>query len=347
MFSDGGASLTPAILSYAKVTNLAERSHGHRPRHRPWPFHGPRHRPLLRRGSQARLHPWRQLAGRGRGDRTRCDRRRLCAGHPIRIASGGGVGLAACDEITDIAKKLAAEAGSGRGHHRAQRRQQRHACRQRAAATGAFANADNAETMRVRMSRELDWAEADLRINTSGGIHRTASRALSEPGRGGKIAERMDQSPGLRVQADLCDALNAAAWQCLRNRVNRPSAEGHLLSRHPKTKPSSQNFLVKIIASFRPAVDRPAQQLPPSALVPKSWLLTESGSGQTLATWRGTNARVEPAFADQADDRLPDVCAALKTIALDQGITVPERAWKRPAGRRCSSASASRCRSKT
>ena len=50
---------------------------------------------------------------------------------------------------------------------------------------GAFANADNAETMRVRMSRELDWAEADLRINTSGGIP-TASRALSGAGRGGK-----------------------------------------------------------------------------------------------------------------------------------------------------------------
>lgn len=104
------------------------------------------------------------------------------------------------DEIADIAKKLAAEEKPVQ-----------------AAATiglnggssampagsvllqlGAFANADNAETMRVRMSRELDWAEADLRINTSGGIHRLhlgpyPSRAAAE-----KIAERIRQDYGFK-----------------------------------------------------------------------------------------------------------------------------------------------------
>ena len=104
------------------------------------------------------------------------------------------------DEIADIAKKLAAEEKPVQ-----------------AAATiglngntgampagsvllqlGAFANADNAETMRVRMSRELDWAEADLRINTSGGIHRLhlgpyPNRAAAE-----KVADRIRQDYGFK-----------------------------------------------------------------------------------------------------------------------------------------------------
>ena len=63
---------------------------------------------------------------------------------------------------------------------------------------GQWLDADNAETMRVRMSRELDWAEADLRINTSGGIHRLhlgpyPSRAAAE-----KIAERIRQDYGFK-----------------------------------------------------------------------------------------------------------------------------------------------------
>lgn len=63
---------------------------------------------------------------------------------------------------------------------------------------GAFANADNAETMRLRMARELDWAEADLRINVGGGIHRLhlgpyPNRAAAE-----KIAERIRQDYGFK-----------------------------------------------------------------------------------------------------------------------------------------------------
>jgi rare lipoprotein A len=107
------------------------------------------------------------------------------------------------DEIADIARKLAAEekpvqtaatiglngAGTGSG----------------AMPTGgvllqlgAFANADNAETARIRMSRELDWAEAELRINVGGGIHRLhlgpyPNRAAAE-----KVAERIRQDYGFK-----------------------------------------------------------------------------------------------------------------------------------------------------
>ncbi len=63
---------------------------------------------------------------------------------------------------------------------------------------GAFANADNAETMRLRMARELDWAEADLRINVGGGVHRLhlgpyPNRAAAE-----KVAERIRQDYGFK-----------------------------------------------------------------------------------------------------------------------------------------------------
>lgn len=63
---------------------------------------------------------------------------------------------------------------------------------------GAFANADNAETARIRMSRELDWAEAELRINVGGGIHRLhlgpyPNRAAAE-----KVAERIRQDYGFK-----------------------------------------------------------------------------------------------------------------------------------------------------
>jgi rare lipoprotein A len=63
---------------------------------------------------------------------------------------------------------------------------------------GAFANADNAETMRSRMTRELDWAEAELRVNVGGGIHRLhlgpyPNRAAAE-----KVAERIRHDYGFK-----------------------------------------------------------------------------------------------------------------------------------------------------
>lgn len=63
---------------------------------------------------------------------------------------------------------------------------------------GAFANADNAETLRQRMSRELDWADAALHVNVDKGIHRLhlgpyPNRAAAE-----KVAERIRQDYGFR-----------------------------------------------------------------------------------------------------------------------------------------------------
>lgn len=63
---------------------------------------------------------------------------------------------------------------------------------------GAFANADNAESMRQRLVRELDWVEGELRINSAGGIHRLhlgpfAGRAEAE-----RVAERIRQEHGFK-----------------------------------------------------------------------------------------------------------------------------------------------------
>jgi rare lipoprotein A len=63
---------------------------------------------------------------------------------------------------------------------------------------GAFANADNAETMRARLVRELDWTDAELRVNVAGGVHRLhlgpyPSRADAE-----RAAERIRQAYGFK-----------------------------------------------------------------------------------------------------------------------------------------------------
>lgn len=63
---------------------------------------------------------------------------------------------------------------------------------------GAFANADNAETMRLRMRRELDWAESELRINTSGGIHRLHLGPYPDRAAAEKVAERIRQDYGFK-----------------------------------------------------------------------------------------------------------------------------------------------------
>lgn len=121
----------------------------------------------------------------------------------VQVTPAEPKAVPARDEIADIARKLAAEekpvqtaatiglngAGTSSG----------------AMPTGgvllqlgAFANADNAETARIRMSRELDWAEAELRINVGGGIHRLhlgpyPNRAAAE-----KVAERIRQDYGFK-----------------------------------------------------------------------------------------------------------------------------------------------------
>ena len=50
---------------------------------------------------------------------------------------------------------------------------------------GAFSSADNAESLRLHLARELDWLSEAIQINAGGGMHRVhlgpyASRADAE-----------------------------------------------------------------------------------------------------------------------------------------------------------------------
>jgi rare lipoprotein A len=63
---------------------------------------------------------------------------------------------------------------------------------------GAFASADNAESLRSHLSRELDWLNEGIQINANGGIHRVhlgpyTSRADAE-----KIAEKIRLALGYK-----------------------------------------------------------------------------------------------------------------------------------------------------
>jgi rare lipoprotein A len=63
---------------------------------------------------------------------------------------------------------------------------------------GAFANADNADSLKNHLARELDWLAEPIRIQAGGGIHRLqlgpyASRADAE-----RVAERISATLGAR-----------------------------------------------------------------------------------------------------------------------------------------------------
>jgi rare lipoprotein A len=63
---------------------------------------------------------------------------------------------------------------------------------------GAFSSADNAESLRGHLARELDWLNEGIQINFGGGIHRVhlgpyANRAEAE-----KVAERIRLSLGFK-----------------------------------------------------------------------------------------------------------------------------------------------------
>ena len=72
-----------------------------------------------------------------------------------------------------------------------------------------------------------------------------------------------------------------------------------------------------------------AQQLPvPPALAAKSWLLLETGSGQVL-TAEKPDERIEPASLTKLMTAyLTFAALRQKTIALDQPVTVSQKAWK-------------------
>ena len=87
-------------------------------------------------------------------------------------------------------------------------------------------------------------------------------------------------------------------------------------------------FLFSFVAALAPSLVT-AQQLPvPPALAAKSWLLIESGSGQTLAS-QAPDERLEPASLTKIMTAYLTF-AALKqgTIKIDQGINVSEKAWR-------------------
>ena len=63
---------------------------------------------------------------------------------------------------------------------------------------GAFASADNAESLRSHLTRELEWLSEGVQINSGGGMHRVhlgpyASRAEAE-----KVAEKIRQALGYK-----------------------------------------------------------------------------------------------------------------------------------------------------
>ncbi len=72
-----------------------------------------------------------------------------------------------------------------------------------------------------------------------------------------------------------------------------------------------------------------AQQLPvPPALAAKSWLLIESGSGQTLAS-QAPDERLEPASLTKIMTAYLTFAAIRQgTIKLDQAVPVSEKAWR-------------------
>ncbi|HEX5802976.1 MAG TPA: D-alanyl-D-alanine carboxypeptidase family protein [Azospira sp.] len=87
-------------------------------------------------------------------------------------------------------------------------------------------------------------------------------------------------------------------------------------------------FLFALVVASVPSLAL-AQQLPvPPALAAKSWLLIESGSGQTLAS-QAPDERLEPASLTKLMTAYLTF-AALKqgTLKIDQGVPVSEKAWR-------------------
>lgn len=87
-------------------------------------------------------------------------------------------------------------------------------------------------------------------------------------------------------------------------------------------------FLIALLPAFLSSLVF-AQQTPvPPALAAKSWLLIESGSGQTLAS-QAPDERLEPASLTKLMTAYLTF-AALKqgTLKLDQGVNVSEKAWR-------------------
>lgn len=112
---------------------------------------------------------------------------------PEKLAIKAAVPISESDEIELIAQKLAAEDGVPAGAI-APPVAQRGLFLQ----LGAFASADNAESLRSHLSRELEWLSEGIQISPGGGIHRVhlgpyASRSDAE-----RVAEKIRQALGYK-----------------------------------------------------------------------------------------------------------------------------------------------------
>ena len=63
---------------------------------------------------------------------------------------------------------------------------------------GAFSSADNAESLRAHLSRELDWLNEGIQINASGGIHRVHLGPYASRGDAEKVAEKIRLALGYK-----------------------------------------------------------------------------------------------------------------------------------------------------
>ena len=63
---------------------------------------------------------------------------------------------------------------------------------------GAFSNADNAESLKNHLLRELDWVSETMRVNSAGGIHRLHLGPYASRGDAEKVAERIRADLGFR-----------------------------------------------------------------------------------------------------------------------------------------------------
>ena len=63
---------------------------------------------------------------------------------------------------------------------------------------GAFSNADNAETLKNHLSRELDWLAEPMRIQPGGGIHRLQLGPYASRADADHVAERIGAALGYK-----------------------------------------------------------------------------------------------------------------------------------------------------
>lgn len=63
---------------------------------------------------------------------------------------------------------------------------------------GAFANADNAESLRSHLTRELDWLNEAMRIQAGGGMHRLHLGPYASRGDADRVAERIRAALGYK-----------------------------------------------------------------------------------------------------------------------------------------------------